>query len=54
MTQATALPSARMSDATLGLWLGVVGVVVFALTLPMTRLATGTTEAPQLLSLIHI
>lgn len=48
MTQATALPSARMSDATLGLWLGVVGVVVFALTLPMTRLATGTTEAPQL------
>lgn len=31
-----------------GMWLGFVGVVVFALTLPMTRLATGTSEAPQL------
>ena len=48
MSHGTALPSARMSDATLGLWLGGVGVVVFALTLPMTRLATGTTDAPQL------
>jgi drug/metabolite transporter (DMT)-like permease len=35
-------------DESLGLWLGLVGVVVFALTLPMTRLATGTTDAPQL------
>jgi hypothetical protein len=26
----------------LGLWLGLLGVVIFALTLPMTRLATGT------------
>ena len=33
---------------TLGLWLGFVGVFVFALTLPMTRLATGTVDAPQL------
>lgn len=48
MNHSTALPSARMNDATLGLWLGLVGVVVFALTLPMTRLATGTAEAPQL------
>lgn len=48
MSHSTALPVARMSDATLGLWLGLVGVVVFALTLPMTRLATGTAEAPQL------
>lgn len=32
----------------LGLWLGLLGVVIFALTLPMTRLATGTLEAPQL------
>lgn len=31
-----------------GLWLGLVGVTVFALTLPMTRLAVGTPEAPQL------
>ena len=44
----TTLPQQRMSDATLGLWLGLVGVVVFALTLPMTRLATGTADAPQL------
>ena len=31
-----------------GLWLGVVGVAIFALTLPMTRLAVGTPEAPQM------
>jgi drug/metabolite transporter (DMT)-like permease len=33
---------------TRGLWLGLVGVVIFALTLPMTRLAVGTAEAPQM------
>ena len=38
----------HMSDETKGLWLGLLGVMIFALTLPMTRLATGTTEAPQL------
>ncbi len=31
-----------------GLWLGTLGVVIFALTLPMTRLAVGTPEAPQM------
>ncbi len=31
-----------------GLWLGLLGVTIFALTLPMTRLAVGTTEAPQM------
>ncbi|HYF18697.1 MAG TPA: DMT family transporter [Ramlibacter sp.] len=31
-----------------GLWLGLAGVAIFALTLPMTRLAVGTPEAPQL------
>ena len=31
-----------------GLWLGLLGVTIFALTLPMTRLAVGTPEAPQL------
>lgn len=31
-----------------GLWLGLVGVTVFALTLPMTRLAVGTPQAPQM------
>jgi drug/metabolite transporter (DMT)-like permease len=30
------------------MWWGVLGVAVFAVTLPMTRLATGTAEAPQL------
>jgi drug/metabolite transporter (DMT)-like permease len=29
-----------------GLWLGFLGVAIFALTLPMTRLAVGTPEAP--------
>jgi len=36
------------AEVTRGLWLGLVGVTVFALTLPMTRLATGPVEAPQL------
>jgi drug/metabolite transporter (DMT)-like permease len=31
-----------------GLGLGLLGVAIFALTLPMTRLAVGPTEAPQL------
>lgn len=31
-----------------GLWLGLLGVAVFALTTPMTRLAVGPLEAPQL------
>ena len=38
----------RMHPETKGLWLGVLGVAVFAVTLPMTRLATGTADAPQL------
>ena len=35
-------------EQTLGMWLGLLAVVVFAVTLPMTRLATGTTDDPQL------
>ena len=31
-----------------GLWLGLLGVVLFAATLPMTKLATGNFDAPQL------
>lgn len=31
-----------------GLWLGVLGVTIFALTLPLTRIAVGTPDAPQL------
>lgn len=37
-----------MKDETRGLWLGLLGVVLFAATLPMTKLATGTAGAPQL------
>lgn len=36
------------SNETRGLWLGLVGVMIFALTLPMTRIAVGTAEAPQM------
>ena len=36
------------SAETRGLLLGALGVCIFALTLPMTRLAVGTPEAPQL------
>lgn len=39
---------AAARKASLGLWLGVLGVAMFAITLPMTRLATGTAQAPQL------
>ena len=35
-------------DETLGLWLGLLGVVIFAMTLPMTRLAVGPSSDPQL------
>jgi drug/metabolite transporter (DMT)-like permease len=33
---------------TKGLWLGLLGIVIFSVTLPMTRLAVGTPEAPQM------
>ncbi len=36
------------ADHRRGLWLGLLGVAIFALTLPMTRLAVGTPEAPQM------
>ena len=38
----------KRRDETLGMWLGVLGVAMFAITLPMTRLATGSADAPQL------
>jgi drug/metabolite transporter (DMT)-like permease len=41
-------PRVPMSREALGMWLGILGVAMFAITLPMTRLATGTTAAPQL------
>ena len=36
------------ADISRGLWLGLLGIVIFAATLPMTRLAVGTPEAPQM------
>lgn len=36
------------ADITRGLWLGLLGTVIFAATLPMTRLAVGTSDAPQM------
>lgn len=42
------MKSLQIKDETLGMWLGVLGVAIFAVTLPMTRLATGTQAAPQL------
>lgn len=36
------------ADTTKGLWLGLLGIVIFSVTLPMTRLAVGTPDAPQM------
>ncbi len=49
-TAASLLPAAPPSsnDVSRGLALGVLGVVIFAATLPMTRLAVGDASAPQL------
>ncbi len=38
----------RHRAETRGLWLGLLGVVIFAMTLPMTRLAVGPVSDPQL------
>ncbi len=40
--------SSPASNATRGLLLGALGVFIFAITIPMTRLAVGPIEAPQL------
>ena len=36
------------ADISKGLWLGLLGIVIFSVTLPMTRLAVGTPDAPQM------
>jgi drug/metabolite transporter (DMT)-like permease len=41
-------PPRSAHHPTLGLWLGVLGICCFALTLPATRLAIGTQSAPAL------
>lgn len=47
--QATELTTPlRHQRETRGLWLGLLGVAIFAITLPMTRLATGTADHPLL------
>ena len=38
----------RDSQLNKGLWLGLLGIVIFSATLPMTRLAVGTPDAPQM------
>jgi drug/metabolite transporter (DMT)-like permease len=40
--------AARERRARLGLWLGLLGMLIFAFTIPMTRLASGSAAAPQL------
>ena len=40
--------TAAHHDETRGLWIGLLGVVIFAMTLPMTRLAVGPSADPQL------
>jgi drug/metabolite transporter (DMT)-like permease len=47
-TSSSTLSTTSASDATRGLLLGVAGVVMFALSIPMTRLAGGSAAAPQL------
>jgi drug/metabolite transporter (DMT)-like permease len=41
-------PATNVDPTARGLWLGLLGVAIFALTLPMTRLAVGDETAPQL------
>jgi drug/metabolite transporter (DMT)-like permease len=41
-------PAYPRTDESRGLWLGLLGVVIFAMTLPMTRLAVGPASDPQL------
>ena len=47
LSDLSALPFGLRRE-TLGMWLGLLGVAIFAVTLPMTRLAAGTQAAPQL------
>ena len=45
---AHAVAAEQARRARLGLWLGLLGMLIFAGTIPMTRLASGSDEAPQL------
>jgi drug/metabolite transporter (DMT)-like permease len=49
MTTATTVPTTRaLSPSTQGWLLGALGVAIFALSIPMTRLASGSAAEPQL------
>ena len=41
-------PRATTRQTTQGLWLGLLGIVIFSVTLPMTRMAVGSADAPQM------
>ena len=45
---ANPMPAETPSDISRGVWLGLLGIVIFSLTLPLTRLAVGTADAPQM------
>jgi len=45
---ALAHPPANRPQIHKGLWLGLLGIVIFSITLPMTRLAVGSVDAPQM------
>ena len=47
-TSSSSSSSSSGSQITRGLWLGLLGIVIFSVTLPMTRLAVGTPDAPQM------
>ena len=42
------MTTSTSADIRKGLWLGLLGIVIFSVTLPMTRLAVGTPDAPQM------
>ncbi len=46
MSAQSSTAAGESAQASRGLWLGLLGVTIFAMTLPMTRLAVGTPEAP--------
>ena len=44
----TTTPTENARQIKKGLWLGLLGIVIFSVTLPMTRMAVGTADAPQM------
>ena len=42
------MTSTHITSINKGLWLGLLGILIFSVTLPMTRLAVGTPDAPQM------